>query len=167
MKEVRPFILFAMLLGLAPFGNLIPEQPEAAPGAKLRTRILQQAESHIGAPYLYGGTSAKGFDCSGFVWKVMKSVGVKMHRSSRDQIRNGDGKKLKLASPGDVLVFTGTNKSKRSPGHTGIVHHLAGDTIYFIHSSSKAGVNISPMYKGSYYHQRFLQLRDVATTALD
>ena len=51
--------------------------------------IISVASKYIGVPYVYGGTSAKGFDCSGFTWFVYDAVGVSLPRTATQQYDTG------------------------------------------------------------------------------
>jgi len=83
--------------GLAPGGD-----PTGA-------RIAKTARALVGAPYLWGGRSAWGFDCSGFVQAVFAWHGLSLPRDSQEQWRRGRGQarsaRTRKASPGDLLFF--------------------------------------------------------------
>lgn len=125
-----------------------------------RKEIITYALSLLGKPYVWGGTSSKGFDCSGFTNHVFTTFGIKLSRSSTTQA--GDGKPISReeAKPGDLVIFTGTNPNVRNPGHVGIVISQPGDTISFVHSSSNGGVKVSKI-EGTRYNTRFLQIRRI------
>ncbi|MDX5417923.1 MAG: C40 family peptidase [Hymenobacteraceae bacterium] len=122
--------------------------------------LIDYAVSLIGSPYLYGGTSSNGFDCSGFTSHVFKEFGVSITRSSTTQSQDGIAVDREDARPGDLVIFTGTNLNVREPGHVGIVISEPGDTISFVHSSSNGGVKISQV-EGTRYDDRFLAIRRV------
>jgi cell wall-associated NlpC family hydrolase len=122
--------------------------------------LIAYALSLIGSPYVYGGTSNNGFDCSGFTSHVFQEFGVPVTRSSTTQSQDGEPVDRDEAQPGDLVVFTGTNPNVREPGHVGIVISEPGDTITFVHSSSNGGVKISQV-EGSGYEKRFLGIRRV------
>jgi gamma-D-glutamyl-L-lysine dipeptidyl-peptidase len=67
------------------------------------------ARSFIGVPYLWGGTSAKGFDCSGFTQLVFRMNGVPLQRDSSQQAHQGEpvdsGPDFAGLRPGDLLFF--------------------------------------------------------------
>ncbi|WP_018478194.1 C40 family peptidase [Pontibacter roseus] len=122
--------------------------------------LVSYALGLIGSPYVYGGTSPNGFDCSGFTSHVFKEFGVPVTRSSGTQSQDGISVEREDAQPGDLVIFTGTNEEVREPGHVGIVISEPGDTISFVHSSSNGGVKISQV-EGTGYEDRFLDIRRV------
>ncbi len=72
------------------------------------SEIIAEAEKYIGIPYVYGGTTPDGFDCSGFVKYVFNKFGITLKRVSRDQYAyNGTSVAKNDLQPGD-LVFFGT-----------------------------------------------------------
>jgi cell wall-associated NlpC family hydrolase len=117
----------------------------------IRKSIIRTADSLQGAPYLPGGSSPKGFDCSGFVRYVYGKSGISILRSTDQQYMEGRKISLDKAKSGD-LVFFQTSSEKIS--HVGI---YVGDGM-FIHAPS-SGKSVSytsmenpywkPRYRGS------------------
>jgi cell wall-associated NlpC family hydrolase len=91
----------------------------AAGGAPAATTAARYALSQLGTPYLWGGESPAGFDCSGLVQAAYEQAGITLPRVAQDQYDAGppvpDGQPL---DPGD-LVFFGTDRSHVD--HVGIV----------------------------------------------
>lgn len=77
--------------------------------------VIAYATNFLGTPYLWGGTSPSGFDCSGFTQYVYAHFGIRLGRTTYDQINNGVGVAKGDLQPGD-LVFYGTN----GPTHMGM-----------------------------------------------
>ncbi len=127
---------------------------------KDKQELVNYALSLIGSPYVYAGMSENGFDCSGFTTYVFEQSGLEIGRSSSLQADEGHPVNLTEARPGDLLIFTGTDKTDRTPGHVGIVISSPGDTVSFVHSSSNGGVKISQV-EGTAYEERFLDVRRV------
>lgn len=128
-----------------------------------RDQIISYAYTLLGTPYVFGGMSKNGFDCSGFTTYVFEQNNVDLKRSSSLQATEGVEIDRSEAAPGDLIIFTGTDKTVREPGHVGIVISEPGDTIEFIHSSSsrkESGVKISQV-EGSGYDDRFLSIRRI------
>lgn len=129
----------------------------------MKDSIVNYALTLLGSPYVYGGDNSDGFDCSGFIVHVFDQNGITVKRSSGLQSTEGVAVDRNEAAPGDLVIFTGTDKSVRQPGHVGIVISEPGDTIQFIHSSSsrrESGVKISKV-EGSGYDDRFLGIRRI------
>lgn len=120
-------------------------------GDKYVDMLFEEAYSWIGTPYLFGGKTRKGADCSGFVMmSFIEALDIKLPRLSREQgeycrkIRKSD------LEPGD-LVFFWTSKEKDRVTHVGI---YVGDNN-MIHASSTKGVCVSPIdskYFSEHYH---------------
>ena len=70
--------------------------------------VVSGAKKYLGVPYVFGGESASGMDCSGLVQTVFKELGVSMPRVVPDQARMGaEVPSLAEAKPGDLLVAKG------------------------------------------------------------
>lgn len=119
--------------------------------------LISYAKTLIGTPYKYGSILPQnGLDCSGFITHVFNHFDIAVPRSSVDFTDVGLQIPAGQSKPGDLILFTGTDSTKRVVGHMGIiVSHT--DSIYFIHSTSgKAyGVTITPL--NSYYQGRFVK----------
>lgn len=118
-------------------------------------RVLQVAQRYLGRPYRYGGSSSRGFDCSGFALHVYQRVGIKLPHSSGAQARVGKPVPRHQLQPGD-LVFFRTRGSRIS--HVGI--YIGNGK--FIHASSARGrVRIDSLNEG-YYKRRYAGARRVS-----
>ncbi len=126
-----------------------------------RDKIVNYAKKQIGVKYVYAGNTPKeGFDCSGFTKYVFSNFDYNVPRRSVDYETAGKKINVKDCTKGDILLFTGRNKSKRVTGHVGIVISNKGGTIKFIHASSSRGVVISDM-SVKYYKERILGARRI------
>lgn len=77
----------------------------SAPSPAVAT-VISSAMAELGVPYLWGGTTSAGWDCSGLVQHAYRQAGVEMPRVSRDQARMGvEVPSIDLARPGDLLAF--------------------------------------------------------------
>jgi cell wall-associated NlpC family hydrolase len=108
------------------------------------SNIIAYASNFLGIPYLWGGTSpSTGFDCSGFTQYVYAHFGIRIGRTTYDQINDGYEVPKNQLQAGD-LVFFGTNNN---PTHMGI---YVGNNTY-IHSPRTGEVlKISPMTRTDY-----------------
>lgn len=125
-------------------------------------QIVAYAKTFLGTPYLYGSDNpSEGLDCSGFITAVYTYFNIKVPRSSVDFTNLGREVPLPNAVPGNLILFTGTDSTKRVVGHMGIVVGHHADTLKFIHSTlGKAnGVTISPLDR--YYMGRFVKIIDI------
>lgn len=113
-------------------------------GAPWRQSIIATAETYLGVPYVWGGTSRSGFDCSGLVWRVFKQNGMEIPRTAGPQYREGEKLNRGDLLPGD-LVFFSTYTS--GPSHVGI---YAGDGRFIQAESSDHGVRYSEL-DGAYW----------------
>ena len=101
--------------------------------------IIAQAEKLLGVPYLWGGMSAKGVDCSGLVRISHIMNGILLPRNASQQVKCGERVELDNLQRGD-LVFFGTPATDQKPmkiTHVGI--YLGGNKI--IHSSHRVRIN--------------------------
>ncbi|MFL6077205.1 MAG: C40 family peptidase [Mycobacteriales bacterium] len=87
-----------------------------APTQHAQTAV-QYAQSHLGAPYRWGGTGPRAFDCSGLVWAAYRSAGVRLPRTSQSQYRTGHPVGRNALKPGDLVFF---GPGPRSISHVGI-----------------------------------------------
>lgn len=117
-------------------------------------RIIATAKKYIGVPYLWGGESPSGFDCSGFVQYVFKAHGISLNRTCETQYKHGKYVSKSNLKPGDLVFFQNTYKAGIS--HVGI---YIGDGK-FIHASSSKGVTISNL-SSSYYTSHYYGARRI------
>jgi peptidoglycan DL-endopeptidase CwlO len=109
-------------LAAAPASPAAPPPPIAAPPAKYGG-VVGIAMQYLGTPYVYGGSSPSGFDCSGFVMYVYAQVGVSLPHNAAAQYGYGTPVDRSQLQPGDLVFFNGL-------GHNGI--YIGGGS--FIHS---------------------------------
>lgn len=98
--------------------------------------IIATAEQYLGLPYLWGGTTAYGFDCSGFTQFCFKMNGYFLPRDADMQYAQGVPVDRNNLQPGDLVFF---QTYKQGPSHVGI---YIGNSK-FIHAGSSSGVTIN------------------------
>ncbi|MGI6668790.1 MAG: NlpC/P60 family protein [Acetivibrionales bacterium] len=118
--------------------------------------IIDYSRKFLGVRYVWGGSTAKGFDCSGFVKYVFKHFGITLNRTSRSQATQGVRVKKADLKPGN-LVFFDTNGGLNRINHVGI---YIGDGKFIHSSSSHKGVVISNLNKG-FYSKTYMTARRV------
>ena len=116
--------------------------------SKAGSNLVAYAKQFMGIRYKWGGTTTKGFDCSGYTQYIMRHFGVSIPRVSRDQAQGGTAVSKENLRVGD-LVFFARSATNRTINHVGI--YIGSGN--FIHSSSGGGgkgVTISNLNSGSY-----------------
>ncbi len=124
-----------------------------APAATTADQIISTAKQYLGVPYLWGGTTPNGFDCSGFVQYVFAKHGISLPRTSKQQYGVGTAVSKSQLQKGDLVFF---DTSGSGVSHVGI---YAGDDL-FIHASTSKGVIFSSL-DNTYWAPRYLGARRV------
>lgn len=121
--------------------------------------IVSAAMRFMGVPYMWGGTSVKGVDCSGFTLCVYFMNGILLPRNTSQQVRAGVPVALDSLEPGD-LVFFGRPAEGDSPARVNhVAIYIGGNRI--IHSSQKVRVSSLNPSDGDYYDREPLQARRI------
>lgn len=120
----------------------------------LGDQIVNFAMNYIGVPYVWGGTTTKGFDCSGFTQYVFKQNGVTLNRTAAQQLKNGE--KVTDLQTGDLVFFNNTYSTTAAASHVGI--YIGNNQ--FIHAAN-GGVKITSLDQ-EYYASRYIGARRVA-----
>ena len=116
-------------------------------------KIVDTAKQYLGVPYVWAGASPSGFDCSGLVYYVLKSLGFSPYRTPADQYKQGTYVAKEDLQPGDIVFFQGTYKSGIS--HVGI---YAGNGQFIHAPHTGAVVSFANLYS-SYYVQHYYGAR--------
>lgn len=126
--------------------------PEVTRGAdrSLAASIIETGKKYMGVRYVYGGSTPKGFDCSGFTSYVFKQHGITLPRATTGQATAGPKISKADLQAGDLVIFS--NTYKKGPSHVGI--YMGNGQ--FIHASSvrSGGVVISNLSE-AYYTNHF------------
>jgi peptidoglycan DL-endopeptidase CwlO len=127
-----------------PAPTALPPAPAAKYGG-----VVGIAMQYLGIPYVYGGSSPSGFDCSGFIMYVFSQVGVSLPHNAAAQYGYGTPVDRSQLQPGDLVFFNGL-------GHAGI--YVGGGS--FIHSPHTGDVvkisSMSGWYSSTYVGARRL-----------
>ena len=118
--------------------------------------IANYALQFVGCPYVYGGTSPNGFDCSGLVYYCFGQYGISLKRTADDQMNhNGTAVSKSNLQVGDLVFF----------GYGGYADHVG---IYignnnFVHAANpSSGVRVSSLDE-TYYLNKYLGARRIST----
>lgn len=123
-------------------------QASALPRAQsLGRQLARTATNMIGVPYVYGGRTPKGFDCSGLVYYSYQQAGIKVPRTSQEQFKAARRISLADAQPGDLLFFRGGRKISHVAIYLGNGH--------FVHAPSSGKTVSVANLNDAYYREHF------------
>ncbi|ABF45683.1 MULTISPECIES: C40 family peptidase [Deinococcus] len=131
---------------------LAPGMTEAAPSGDWRAAAL----ALLGTPYVYGGTSPSGTDCSGLVVQVFAALGIQLPRRSADQAQLGVPVTPAELQPGDLVFFD--TEGRGAVTHVGI---YLGDDQFVNANSYKGQVAVDHLLSDPYWAPRLLGARRV------
>jgi probable lipoprotein NlpC len=149
--KTSPAAIAAIWLSLATISAFAEAPFTALAPKKARAKIVAEAISYAGTPYAYGGIDARGFDCSGFVYRVfMQALGVSLPRTARAQYDIREPIDASKLQPGDLLFFDTTGPIS----HVGI-YEGEGRFIHAASDGPKKGVVESSLSE-SYWAKAFV-----------
>jgi cell wall-associated NlpC family hydrolase len=119
----------------------------------LASEIIDTAHQLIGVPYVYGGRSPKGFDCSGLVWYVYRQHGINLPDSSWKQAGIGEKVGRDDMLPGDLVFFQSSGKVD----HVGV--YIGGGKM--IHAPGKGKRVRKADLTEKYYRKHLVTVRRV------
>jgi cell wall-associated NlpC family hydrolase len=132
-----------------------PSSTTAAPAGPVSdSAVVRTALEYLGTPYVLGGTSPAGFDCSGFVQYVYRLHGVELPRYVANQAGVGRHVDRSDIRPGDLVFFSTTG-----PGFTHV--GIATSRDAFVHApNSRSAVRIEPL-TSPYWSKRYAGARRI------
>lgn len=121
--------------------------------SELGQAIVDGAMQYLGVPYVWGGTTPEGFDCSGLVQYVLRDLGVEIARVTYDQVKEGIPVTKSELAPGDLVFFA----------KNGDIHHVG---IYigndeFIHAPRTGDVIKISSLNEEYYTKEYYGARRI------
>ena len=123
-QQVAKILIVFLLMTILPFPFRF---------GSIKSEVIDIAKSYIGVPYVWGGTTPSGFDCSGFIRYVFEKVGINLPRISADQYNAGTKVSKADLQPGDLVFFEKTY-NKAGITHSGI---YIGNNEFISATSSK------------------------------
>ncbi|WP_442600093.1 C40 family peptidase [Neobacillus sp. D3-1R] len=135
-------------------GSLFANMGDKAEAAYYNTKAVSVAKSNLGVPYVWGGISPSGFDCSGLVKYSYAKAGKTLNRTAA-QMYYGNGYRIYTnIQPGDLMFYAPTKASRPT--------HVAMYIGYgkMIMASSSKGVMIT-YTNNSYWHSRYIGTKRV------
>ncbi|MDX6512483.1 MAG: peptidoglycan DL-endopeptidase CwlO [Gaiellaceae bacterium] len=143
----QPSLVLGFTSAPQPTASEFVDEPVFGSGGPTGTKAVALAEQFLGVPYVWGGASPSGFDCSGLVMYVYARLGVSLPHFSGYQWGSGPHVPADQLAPGDIVFF---DPGPSGPGHEGlyigggqfIQAPHTGDVVK-ISSLSEAGYGLS------------------------
>ncbi|MCQ2372641.1 MAG: NlpC/P60 family protein [Phascolarctobacterium sp.] len=135
------------VIGPATYKILMNREIPPNRGASIARRMIRVGYSVLGTPYVFGGTTPYGFDCSGFVQYCARNAGLTLPRMADEQYYFGRKISMKQLRAGDLIFFT---TYEAGASHVGI--YIGNGN--FIHAGCSTGVTVSSAFTG-YWGARY------------
>ena len=154
MKKVIVSFLVSLSMILALTTIIEPAQAQASSKLTVQDKVIHEGKKYIGTKYRYGGTTPKGFDCSGFIgFTYKKATGRTLPRTAAQMYKTGKPVSKANLKKGDLVFFSTV---KKGASHAGI--YIGNNQ--FIHASSSKGVTITAL-SNSYWKSRYIGAKRV------
>lgn len=142
-KAITAFIAAVMLLTLSPLTSFKTE------AASVGESIVTYGKKFMGVPYVFGGTTPRGFDCSGFTQYIYKNAaGLSLPRTAEQQYKVGTSVSKSDLQPGDLIFYANTYKAGIS--HVGV--YAGGNMV--LNATSSQGIALVSM-NNSYWGPKY------------
>ncbi len=151
LRAGLPFVIL-FLAGCAGTPALTPPVSDASEAQA--ERAAEVARSMVGKPYRYGGSTPKGFDCSGLVNYSFAQVGVRVSRETRTLREEAVLVRTSALRPGDLVFF---DQEGKKYSHVGI---YLGDGR-FVHAPSSGGKVRVDSLEAAYWSRHFVEARRI------
>lgn len=142
-KAILSVIAAILFLSMSPFMALKTE------AATIGESIVEYGKKFMGVPYVFGGTTPSGFDCSGFLQYIYKNAaGISLPRTTGEQYKVGISVDKNDLQPGDLIFYA--NTYKKGISHVGV---YAGDNLV-LNATSSSGITLVSM-DNSYWGPKY------------
>ena len=160
IRRILTFAALVLITALVNPTNAQSVKSQKAPADTLRhiESLVSFATKHLHIPYRSGGSSKKGFDCSGFVRYCFDKWDISWPHSSAAQAEKGTTIEVEDAKPGDLIFFKGHSSKDKNIGHVGIITEVNDSYVRFIHSAWKGGIRYD-LLNADYYKKRFVAIK--------
>jgi len=135
------------IVGSATYKALMNKEMPPNRSQNVVRNILRAAYSVVGTPYVFGGTSPYGFDCSGFTQYAFARAGVHLPRMADEQFYYGKRVSMSQLRAGDLIFYT-----TYEPGASHVGIYVGNGN--FIHAGCSTGVTVSSAFTG-YWGARY------------
>ncbi|GMK37894.1 hypothetical protein PCCS19_09480 [Paenibacillus sp. CCS19] len=140
MGKTLAAAFLALTVSTASIGGILPTEQAHAATASEKSKITSVAKKYLGTPYKFGASTSTTavFDCSSFTKRVFSTIGVKLPRDTKQQIKVGSYVSKSNLQVGDLVFFY-------SPTHHVGIYIGNGKMI---HTYGAGGVKISSITSG-------------------
>ncbi len=150
-----PLIVICSLFLLTCTSPYIISTPPPRFKTRKQARLWHHAQTFLGVPYRFGGSSRAGMDCSGLAVRLYKDVyDINLPHNTAQLYQEGYSITMGVLETGDLVFFHADQE--RTPEHMGVYLGNFG----FIHASSQRGVTVS-ILSDPYYQKRYLGARRI------